>query len=68
MPQQMQAVRLIESAMCKMRSLGFIELFAAWQSYGRWAGVLDSKGYFLMVPSDVHQTFQKLGFFYAISK
>jgi hypothetical protein len=27
MPQQMQAISLIESAMCKMRSLGFIELF-----------------------------------------
>jgi hypothetical protein len=62
MPQQMQVVNLIESAMYKMHSPGFIELFAIWQSYGRWAGVLDyCKGYFLMIPLDVPSNLPEIG-------
>jgi hypothetical protein len=62
MPQQMQVVSLIESTMYKMRSPSFIELFAAWQSCGRWAGVLDyCKGYFLMVSSDVPSNLLEIG-------
>jgi hypothetical protein len=45
----MQAIILIEFEVYKMHSPGYIELFVVWQSYGRWAGILDSyKGHFLL--------------------